>query len=564
MSWPYAYTPYIWPMLASAIFMAGLAIYAWKHRTVPGAGPFAFQMLFSALWALFTTLEIAAIAEPTKILGYRLGRMAAPLALTALLVFALEYARPGKQTTHRTVLVLSGLALFILALLATNDLHHLYWTRLWFDGYVRVERGPLSSILLGYVLLLPTLALVIFLRLARRTRGIYRTQALFLFFGNALPLLAFLLEPAGINPVAPLSPVILMLNLTGLLFTLAIYRFGMMNIIPVGRDTAVERMADGLLILDAEDRIVDLNPAARKALALSSRDMMGHLAPEVFDAYPELANLMQDDTAAETEMSVNAASLAKYYQVHAVPLVDPGGVRLGRLISFQDVTKQKRVQAQIVEQQRALAALQERERLARDLHDSIGQVLSYVSAQVGAARKLLENQKPQEADEQLARLGEIAQDAHADVRDFILGLRANPSNEQPFPATLRRYLEGFERNFGIHTKLIAAPDVEGWRLSPDARIQLFRIVQEALTNARKHAAPRCIQVMLATEQMQARVTVQDDGRGFDMPALIDQAGGFGLRFMRERAEGLGARVEVTSRPGAGTLVVVLVPLNGEP
>src|SRR5512141_1752379 len=98
MSWPYAYTPFIWPMLASALFMAGLAVYAWKHRTAPGAAPFALQMLFSAVWALFAAHEIAAIGEPDKILFYRLGRIVAPPTLAALLVFALEYARPGQRT----------------------------------------------------------------------------------------------------------------------------------------------------------------------------------------------------------------------------------------------------------------------------------------------------------------------------------------------------------------------------------------------------------------------------------------------------------------------------------
>ncbi len=168
MSWPYAYTPYIWPMLASAIFLAGLAIYAWTHRTVPGAGPFAIQMAFSALWGLCATAQIAATAESLKFFWFRLGMTMAPPAMTAMLCFALEYADLRKWMSRRTVLLLSALALGASAVMTTDDLHHLMWARLWLDGFVRFERGPLNLIMLAYALLLPTLSLFIFLRSALR------------------------------------------------------------------------------------------------------------------------------------------------------------------------------------------------------------------------------------------------------------------------------------------------------------------------------------------------------------------------------------------------------------
>ncbi len=109
--------------------------------------------------------------------------------------------------------------------------------------------------------------------------------------------------------------------------------------------------------------------------------------------------------------------------------------------------------------------------------------------------------------------------------------------------------------------MTAAPGLEGWCPPPEAEIQLYRIVQEALTNARKHAAACCIRVMLACADGHARITVQDDGRGFEPDELPGSAGGFGLRFMRERAEQVGGRVEILSQPGAGTQVVVKVPLE---
>ncbi len=561
MSWSYAYTPYIWPMLASAMFMAGLAVYAWKHRTVPGASPFAIQMLFSALWALFTALEIATTSEADKMLWYRLGRMSAPPALTALLVFALEYAQAGQQATRRIVLVLLGLALSITAFLATNDAHHLYWSRLWFDGFVRAERGSLGPIALGYVLLLPTLALVIFLRLAWRSRGIYRTQALLLFAGNAMPVFAFLLEPAGITPVAPLNPTILTLNLTGLLFTVAIYRFGMLGVIPVGREMAVERMADGLIILDAEGRIADLNPAAREVLGLTPRRTIGHPTGQVLAAYPELASLIQKEGAASTEMSVTAGGQSRHLQMHASPLVHAGGFRLGRLIALHDVTEQKRTDELVLQQQRALAVMAERERLARELHDDLGQVLGYVKMQARAAREQLAQQQIGPADQYLAELIDVVHQTHADVRDYILGTGTVGGEEAGFLPALEQYLRAFEGNFKIRTEL-AAPDVPKDAFEPMVAAQGMRIIQEALTNVRKHAHAQCVQVRLDVEGALARVVIQDDGAGFDPSVQAKPEGAkFGLRSMRERAEEVDGRLEVISSLGHGTQVIVHLPMR---
>ena len=177
-------------------------------------------------------------------------------------------------------------------------------------------------------------------------------------------------------------------------------------------------------------------------------------------------------------------------------------------------------------------------------------------------RDRLEDGKVAVADTQLARLAGVARDAHADVRGFILELRVAPSAQRPFLSTLDRYLDGFGQNYGLQTELAVAPGFEEGSLGPEAQSQLFRIVQEALTNARKHGGARSVQVRLEAVRGQVRVVIQDDGSGFD-PAGVARADGnrFGLQFMRERAEELGGRAEVDSTPGRGTRIVVEVPLG---
>jgi signal transduction histidine kinase len=187
-------------------------------------------------------------------------------------------------------------------------------------------------------------------------------------------------------------------------------------------------------------------------------------------------------------------------------------------------------------------------------------VLGYVGFQAEAVRTLFRNGKSAAGDEQLARLAGIAQDAHADVREFILNLRMGPSPNQPFFPALQRYLDSFSMQYGLHTALSIEDGLEEYDFEPDLRLQLFRIIQEALSNARRHAAAETIQVSFEAAGQSARIMVRDDGCGFEAGQPTGR-NGFGLDFMRERAEQLGGELQLQSKPGAGTCVIVEIPLE---
>jgi PAS domain S-box-containing protein len=353
MIWNYTYTPYIWPMLASALFAAGIAIYAWRHRVVPGGAAFAIQTLGVAFWALFTAMEIAAVNDPTRILHHRLEAASALISMAGLIYFALVHASLGKLATRRNLLLLIGVTLGFLILMATNDLHHLLWTGFHFDRFLRVERGPLNFLLVAWAFLIPVLALIVFMRLFLRSKGTYRYQAILLFIGTALPVLTYLLEPAGINPIAPLDPVILVWNVSSLLYTLAIFRFRMLEVVPIGRDTAIERTPNGVMILDAKNRIVDLNPMAREVLSLPLKAAIGQPVQKALQSHPNLAGLLEQETVDGAEIELGGNGQTRYFEVKSSELVHSGGFRMGRLVFLRNVTEQRQAQAKIIEQQRA-------------------------------------------------------------------------------------------------------------------------------------------------------------------------------------------------------------------
>ncbi len=222
--------------------------------------------------------------------------------------------------------------------------------------------------------------------------------------------------------------------------------------------------------------------------------------------------------------------------------------------------------ARLHRQVHALAVTEERERIAREMHDSLAQVLGYVNTKAQAAQALLGNNQNERAGIQIGQLAEAAREAYADVREGILGLRASPGQERGFVETLQLYLERWEDQSGVAVELdLGGPIDAPVRLSPLAEVQLLRVVQEALANVRKHARASQARVRIGQSEDWIEVTVEDDGAGFD-PEGAARAGfpRFGQAIMRERAEAVGGALDVTSRPGQGTRVSIRVPAERQP
>jgi len=211
---------------------------------------------------------------------------------------------------------------------------------------------------------------------------------------------------------------------------------------------------------------------------------------------------------------------------------------------------------------RELAVVDERERIARELHDGIAQVLGYVNTKTQAVDGYLEAGRVDEARVQLAELGSAARAVYVDVRESIIGLRGPIEAGQGLGTALaahaRRVAEASK--FGLALEI--DPATETLRLDADAEANLYRIVQEALTNVRKHAGARRVRLTARIDGDVLQVTVADDGRGLPAGAASSDKPGYGLRAMRERAARIGARFQVMGQVGGGTLVRVELPLAG--
>jgi signal transduction histidine kinase len=207
-----------------------------------------------------------------------------------------------------------------------------------------------------------------------------------------------------------------------------------------------------------------------------------------------------------------------------------------------------------------LAVAQERLRIAHEMHDGIAQVLGYVNTKVQAATEYIRRSKTEEGLEQLRELAEAAREAYGDVRASIVDLRTLPGPTRPFQDVLQEYVDRWKEQTGISTELVLDDDMI---LPPGTELQLIRIIQESLTNVRKHSRATTATVDVRNRDGKLLLTVIDNGAGFSQAIRSRSVfPRFGLSTMRERAESIGATFSVESTPGAGTIVRVEIPLPG--
>jgi nitrate/nitrite-specific signal transduction histidine kinase len=217
--------------------------------------------------------------------------------------------------------------------------------------------------------------------------------------------------------------------------------------------------------------------------------------------------------------------------------------------------------ARLHRQVQAMAITEERERLAREMHDSLAQLLGYVNTKAQAADQFLQNGKVERGREHLQQMSQAAREAYNDVREGILGLRTASELEQGVIGAITDFIERWQDQTGLQVDL--SIDYSGRAvdaLSAISELQLLRIVQEALSNVRKHSGATRATVELQEQHNGVLVRISDNGTGFDPekfePRSIPR---FGLSIMRERATAVGGWLEIDSQPGSGTVVTGYLP-----
>jgi signal transduction histidine kinase len=550
-----------WPWLiaGSVALMALLAALLWRRREVPGATPLALLAILVAAVCIAIGAE-AATTDPAAGQLWFLARDAMILPGGVLILwFALEYASLERYLPRTVACLLVGSVLVHLALYIPDG-GRLLWARLWWDGEVRGELAPLGLAFTAYAFVLFVLATVVLVVLFVRSPA-HRLPVALILVAHAVVRIVYPLTALKIVEL-PNTANILALDFAALMYAAALFRFRLFELVPAARHTIVERMPDAILVLDAGGRIADMNGAARRVLEAFGTVPVGAPIEDALPQSPALVAALRGPTGQQSDVALQAGEGAHVVEVTTIELTDWQGRSIGRLAQIHDITALRAAENRLVEHERALAAATERERLARDLHDSLGQVLGYVGLQAATIRKLARDGRLTDADRRLERLETVASDAQSDVRRTIADLARRSVRADELVVALRSRLDAAERDYGLQTSLVIAPAVHRTDIPPATATHLPRIIDEALMNAIRHGNARHARVSLEVDRGLLSLSVEDDGVGFaTTPEVGSGEGQYGLRFMRERAAELAGDLQIESAPGRGTRVSARIPLG---
>ncbi len=325
-----------------------------------------------------------------------------------------------------------------------------------------------------------------------------------------------------------------------------------------------EHSNDAIFAFDLpNDRIVDMNPKACEMLGYSREELLSLRVSDVHpDEMPALRaftrSVQEQGHGWTSELTCRTKSGEKLPAEISASAVEADGYNLV-IAMVRDLTERRQAEQALQQQTRGLAVVDERNRMAREIHDTLAQGLIGIIWQLNAAERTLQTD-PEGGMRALDRARGLASESLQEARRSVWELRAGPLEGRTLSAAVRQEAE---RTFAETETKIAVSVSEGERVLPSGvEVAVFRIFQEALTNARKHAAASEVEVQLAFGDSELRLTVRDHGVGFvpEAQASIGTEEHFGLISMRERARLLGGRVTVASEPGTGTTVELTLPV----
>jgi signal transduction histidine kinase len=355
--------------------------------------------------------------------------------------------------------------------------------------------------------------------------------------------------------VSNIPAAVVSFDLLAVMYTIALFRFRLFDLVPVARETIVRRMPNAMLVLDVHDRVADMNDAAARLLDLHVGDALRRPVAEVLGRFPGLVEriaLARATPAATATLDAHVGP--RTCEVTSTPLTDWQGLSIGRLVLLHETTTLRRVEAQLVERERALAAAQEREWVARELHDGLAQDLWLAKLKIGRLAGL-PGLRP-DATALAAEVGAAVDAGLAEARQAVATMRVGGPESGTLKELLARSLDDFGDQFGLRVDFECDGPLPA--LSPRAEAEALRIAQEALTNVRRHADATTVTVDAGSEDGRLVLTIRDNGRGFD-PSIVGDAA-YGMASMRERASLIGGALAIESAPRQGTSVRLTIPL----
>jgi PAS domain S-box-containing protein len=349
-------SPSIAVFVAAAVALA-VALASLRRTSTRGGMTLTLMMLAVAVWAMGSGFESAAVGAPNKMFFSAVTYVGTVNVAPLFLVFALRYRRGHRRLVPWKVVLLWVIPAATLILAATNGSHGLLWSRVYADP-VRLntlvyEHGPWFLVAVSYFAVLGLVSAVLIARAAQHAPRTFAGQTVILLAGLAIPWLATALDFMPFNPFPDVDLPPAAFAVTGILLFIGMGRYRLLDLVPVARHLVVERMADGLIVVDAQERLVDVNPAAI-ALFGASAVQVGHRSDQVQGELGRALAELRAHPDGHVQITL-PGTVVRYVDLRSSLLPDRRGRVGGRLIVAQDVTERRRME---LEKERLIGELQ--------------------------------------------------------------------------------------------------------------------------------------------------------------------------------------------------------------
>ena len=347
----------------------------WRYRTEALGKTFLALMLALAWWSLCVVMEHISL----DLTGKTFWMKASYLGITSMpigwLIFALKYTDKAKWLNQRNMAALTVVPVLTLAVAWTNDLHHLMWKDIWLDTSLStsvdaVTHGPWFWVYAAYaysLLLLGTMCLV---GAFRKSSGIYRRQAGTLVLAAMVPWVGNILFIAGAPPFKVIDPTPLAFAITGVAFYWGLSKLHLLDVLPIAHEAILKSIADGAVVLDTRQRVVELNPAAERIVRRAKSELLGQHYRQAFPGQAALLELTPDMPESQGVVALGQGKEQRYYGLNVSPIVIGERVH-GHLVLFHDDTE--RIRAEAESRQRVIleTELSERKRAAEEIQQRL-------------------------------------------------------------------------------------------------------------------------------------------------------------------------------------------------
>lgn len=387
------FNPYALLLTASALVSGTVAVHAWRRRPAPGSIPLVLLGSGAAVWSLGYAVATGFEDLPVRILLAKAQYLGIAVVPLGVFMLVLQHVGREKWLAWPGIVLLAIVPVLTVLLAWTNERHGLIWADYGVMPYgsayvLNLKYGAFFWFYTVYAYAQLAIAIALLAYVVVRSSHLQRLQSLTILVGTLLPLLGNFLYLAGLNPFPYLDLTPFGYSLSGLVIIWGLFRYRLLDIVPVAHDTVVKSMVDGMLVLDVQDRIVNLNPAMQDILGIPYAQMAGQPALTLLGSCPDLAGRLQGGANVPSVVTLERGGVRYHYDLRISPLIDRRGRLSGRLVVLRDVTARVRSEEERARAEEALQVYADRLEAMRKIDQSILAARSAEAIAVAAAGRV--------------------------------------------------------------------------------------------------------------------------------------------------------------------------------